>query len=77
MPLKSTPRKGPITEPSDTLPTHSYELIRLLDKQVPAEGIKRGESVEDAHRRAGAREVVQQLLDWMNDELEEINSRTA
>ena len=54
----------------DRLPTNSFDLIRLIDRQNPPEGIRRGESLEDAHRRAGAREVIDQLVAWMNVELE-------
>ena len=73
MPGENTPRK----EDEERLPPSSYDLIRYLDRAVPAEGIRKGESPEDAHRRAGQREVVQQLVDWMNEELAEINAGAA
>ena len=66
--------KPHLNDPEDKLPASSYELIRFLDKSVPAEGIRRGESLEDAHRRAGNREIVDQLLEWMNDEIAEVDS---
>lgn len=71
MPGENTPRN----EDVERLPPSSYDLIRHLDRIVPAEGIRKGESLEDAHRRAGQREVVQQLVDWMNEELAEIDAR--
>jgi hypothetical protein len=70
MPSQNTP----LNDEAERIPPRSYDLIRLLDRQVPAEGIKRGESLEDAHRRAGAREVITQLVDWMNEELAEIDA---
>ena len=44
-----------------TLPASASDLIDALDAAYPPSCIRRGESPEDAHRRAGARELVERL----------------
>ena len=44
------------------LPPLSAALIEELDAQNPARCIKPGESVEDAHRYAGRRALIEELL---------------
>jgi len=43
------------------IPQYSTDLIKQLDAQYPNGCIRRGESLEDAHRRAGNREVIENL----------------
>ena len=45
-----------------SIPTFSTDLIKALDESFPAECIKPGQSLEDAHRYAGKRELVETLL---------------
>lgn len=44
------------------IPTLSVDLIEALDKTFPAKCIKKGESLEDAHRYAGKRDLIETLL---------------
>jgi len=47
----------------DTLTEMSAkELIQILDQEHPPMCIQKGESLEDAHRRAGKRELIDALL---------------
>jgi hypothetical protein len=46
----------------ETLPASSRDLIAALDKLYPPRCIAPGESLETAHRYAGARELVETLL---------------
>lgn len=46
---------------SYSIPPYSADLIKQLDAQYPDHCIRRGESTEDAHRRAGNREVIENL----------------
>lgn len=46
----------------DALPLDSQELVERLDKLFPARCIQPGESLEDAHRYAGKRDLVEALL---------------
>lgn len=46
----------------DELPTNSYDLIDFLDKLIPHRCILMGETPEAAHRRAGARALVDLLV---------------
>jgi hypothetical protein len=46
----------------EKLPTFSVDLIAELDKAIRHECIRPGESIEDAHRRAGKRELIDSLL---------------
>lgn len=48
------------------IPPLSTQLIEALDKAYPARCIQKGESPEDAHRYAGARELIERLLDIIN-----------
>lgn len=52
------------------IPVHSYELIRTLDRALPPRCISPGETVEAAHRYAGARELIDTLVEMMNDEIQ-------
>lgn len=45
------------------LPARSADLIDQLDKLFPHRCIAEGETLEQAHRRAGARELIDYLLD--------------
>ena len=45
-----------------TIPPLATELITILDKAIPPRCIRKGESLEDAHRYAGKRELVDMLL---------------
>jgi hypothetical protein len=51
------------------LPSSASELIDWLNENYPDTGIRRGETLEDAHRRAGARELVNQLIAWRHYEV--------
>lgn len=51
----------------DKLPETVYELIQKLDADHPPYCIRRGESLEDAHRRAGRRELIDMLV-YLRDE---------
>lgn len=44
------------------LPTYSTDLIDELARLYPERCIRRGESLEEAHRYAGKRELVLELL---------------
>ena len=50
------------------IPRDSYDLIKLLDRSTPHLCIGVNESLEDAHRYAGQRQFVDDLLAWMEDE---------
>jgi hypothetical protein len=54
-------------EEHDVLPAYSDDLINFLDRMYPHECIKSGESLESAHRRAGARELIDFLISWRED----------
>lgn len=43
------------------LPETTADLIKFLDKQYPAKCIEPRQSLEDAHRYAGKRELVEYL----------------
>lgn len=45
-----------------TLPIHAEDLVAELNKLFPPRCISPGESLEDAHRYAGKRELVEFLL---------------
>lgn len=51
------------------IPQSAYDLIRLLDRTVPARCIRLGEDPIAAHRYAGSRELVEELVAMMNEEL--------
>lgn len=52
-----------------TLPTDSYALIKHLEAQFPARCIQPDETLEEAHRYAGKRELVEELVAKMAEEL--------
>jgi hypothetical protein len=61
------PRVSPGAAPpphrmKDALPAATRDLLALLDKLYPPRCIAPGESLADAHRYAGARELVDTLL---------------
>lgn len=58
-----------MSEKSFTLPIGSYDLIRWLDEQYPNKCIRTGQTLEDAHRYAGKRDLVDTLMQQMNEEL--------
>lgn len=47
---------------AEKLPSLAADLIRELDRTCPARCIRANESLEDAHRYAGKRELVDSLL---------------
>lgn len=51
-----------MSAPLRELPASVDELLDALDTLYPNRCIERGEAPEDAHRRAGARELVDHLL---------------
>lgn len=60
--------------PDTRLPAGSHDLIRFLrDELRPDIGgpIRKDESLEDAHRRAGQVELIDELVGMMAEELEE------
>ena len=54
----------------DPLPRDSASLIDKLDEEFPAECIRPGEDLMQAHRRAGQREVIDFLRNWQDFENE-------
>lgn len=48
--------------PTSGYPLYSDDLIEWLDKQYPPRCIQKGESLEDAHRYAGRRDLIDELL---------------
>lgn len=48
----------------------TYQLVDLLDKSYPPQCISPGETLESAWRYAGIRALVEELLAWKQDELE-------
>lgn len=64
-----TTQKAHMTNP-DELPKNAYDLIRLLDKEYPHRCLRLNESVEEHQRYAGAREMIDGLVEWMKEELE-------
>lgn len=51
------------------MPSTSYELIDWLSEQYPARSIRKGQTLEDAHRDAGARELVERLIEQREEEI--------
>lgn len=51
------------------LPRDSYALIKWLDELYPARCMRPGETVEAHLRYAGTRDLVDQLVSRMNEEL--------
>jgi hypothetical protein len=52
------------TNNKNQLPTLSDDLITFLDDVYPHECIRPGETMEDAQRRAGCRELIDELIHW-------------
>lgn len=48
-------------------PVNSFDLIEVLDKATPHRCIAPGESLEQAHRYAGARELIDELVEWARE----------
>lgn len=46
----------------------AYDLVEFLDKAFPSRCIMLGETETDAHRYAGARDLIDQLVSQVNDE---------
>lgn len=59
---------------SEEMPRDSYALIELLDRVLPHACVGRNESEIEAHRRAGMRELIDELLNWMYEEKEQDES---
>jgi hypothetical protein len=47
------------------------ELVARLDKEYPHKCVARGESIEDANRYAGTRELIDELVNAIEEEDEE------
>lgn len=52
------------------LETSAYDLIENLDRQFPARCIQPHETLEEAHRYAGKRELIDELLATKQIELQ-------
>ena len=50
------------------LPSNSYDLTKELNALWPPRCIRKGETLEDAHRYAGAREVIEYLIANLEDD---------
>ena len=72
--MSDNPFKGnlELLESVEELPRDSYELIDLLDAVFPPRCILPGETVESAHRYAGIRQLVDELVQWKADEVERL-----
>ena len=55
----------------ESLPTYSTDLVEALEARYPDRCIRRGENLEDAHRLAGARDVINFLIDLRDNPYEE------
>ncbi|MBF0621158.1 MAG: hypothetical protein HQL54_04460 [Magnetococcales bacterium] len=53
-----------------SLPLDTYSLIDLLDQTFPHQCILPGETELSAHRRAGARELIDTLMELKQEEQE-------
>jgi len=51
------------------MPPASYELIDWLSSKYPERSIRKGQTLEDAHRYAGARELVDRLIEQRAEEI--------
>lgn len=51
----------------DTLPYLAADLVRQLDELLPPACIRQGESLEDAHRRAGKRDLIDFLVSLLEE----------
>lgn len=61
-------QKNPLDD--GELPRDSYTLIDLLNKAFPHRCILPGETPEAAHRRAGVRDLIDELMIWRDAEIE-------
>lgn len=59
-------------EDTDDFPTNTLQLIDWLDKAIPARCLGPTEDVIEAHRYAGSREVVETLMAWRDEYLQEL-----
>jgi hypothetical protein len=50
-----------------SFPKLATDLVKELDAIYPSTCIRLGQSVEDAHRYAGKRELIDELIEWMHD----------
>ena len=50
------------------LPFDTRELLRELNATFPARCIRKGETLEDAHRYAGKRELIDYLITHMEED---------
>lgn len=56
---------------AEQLPRDSFDLIALLDTMYPHQCIRPNEAPEAAHRYAGVRELVDELIEWKRASEEE------
>ena len=52
------------------MPATAYELIDWLDEKYPPRSIKRNETLEDAHRLGGQRDLIDALKLQRSEEIE-------
>ena len=52
------------------MPDRTVDLIKTLDEGYPHECLRPGETLESAHRRAGARELIDELKAWWDETIE-------
>lgn len=64
-------------EVAEDLPRDSYDLIGYLDKAYPHRCISPGESLEMAHRYAGIRQLIDELMEWKREEEDKLSSTEA
>lgn len=57
------------SEVSDEFPRVSSDLIDLLDKSYPHRCLRIEENINEHHRYAGVRDLLDQLIAWRNEEL--------
>jgi len=57
------------TKEFEEIPVRSYDLIDLLDKIYPHRCILPNESLESAHRYAGLRMLIDELVQVKHDEI--------
>lgn len=68
-PAPSAPAAEPLVVASDvTFPALAADLVSELDAIYPAQCILPGQSPEDAHRYAGKRELIDELLAWRDED---------
>jgi hypothetical protein len=56
----------------EEIPRDSYTLIDLLDKLFPHRCILPGQTMESAHRYAGLRQLIDELVELKREELEAV-----